>query len=245
MITQSSVVVGSSLLEIDHIFICVDAEPDPRIFDQLGLVCPDQYVRRFEQGIASRLVFFHNIYLELVWVENPEQAEIYAMRSGIDYTARSRWQVSTYCPFGIALRQTITDVSRDASRSQIALEAFTQKSDSVGGFVRLASENLVAQWEPFCYIIPSALALTTLFAHAQATRGQVTSHALGIQRLTHTRVCMEYPGTLTAPVSMLQTNNILELQQGRSFNLVLTFDHHRQNRSLSLHSLNIPLMLQY
>ena len=245
MITQSSVVVGHSLLEIDHIFICVDAEPDPRTFEQLGLVCPEQCVRRFEQGIASRLVFFNNIYLELVWVENPEQAEMYAMRSGLDYVARSQWKATTYCPFGIALRQAITDVSRDACCSRMASETWGQASDSMGGLVRLASANLVAQWEPFCYVIPSAVALTTLFSNAQTTQGQVTSHALGIQRLTHAKVCMAYPGTLTAPVSMLQANDILELEQGWPFNLVLTFDHHRQKQSISLHALDIPLTLQY
>ena len=239
MITQSLVTVGDSLLEIDHIFICVDAEPDPREFAQLGLICSDQVVRRVGQGTASRLVFFNNIYLELVWVEDAEQAEIYAMRSGIDYLSRSQWKVSQHCPLGIALRQ------RKRSNAGAELDIFGQSSKSIDGVIRLASSNLVAQWEPFCYMIPSAIALTTLFAQSRAMQGQVTNHALGIQRLTHAHIEIEHDGPLTPPISMLKRDGIVDLAQNRMFELILTFDDHQQGQCLSLSSLDIPVTLKY
>ncbi|NEQ98549.1 MAG: VOC family protein [Cyanothece sp. SIO2G6] len=239
MITQSLVAVGDSLLEIDHIFVCVDVEPDPREFSQLGLLCSERVIRREEQGTASRLIFFNNVYLELVWIENPQQAEIYAMRSGVDYLARSQWRVSRFCPFGIALRHSEV---RDSSAE---LGIFEQTSSAIDEVIRLASSNLVAQWEPLCYIIPSAIALTTLFAHAQSMQGQLTNHALGIQHLTHTSLAIQHSGTLTSPISMLSMEEIVELKREQPFELILTFDSHRQGQCLSLASLNLPITLKY
>ncbi|MEM9212776.1 MAG: hypothetical protein AAGD25_00235 [Cyanobacteria bacterium P01_F01_bin.150] len=239
MITQSSVTVGDLLLEIDHIFICVDAEPDPGAFARLGLICSDQVVRREQQGIASRLVFFNNVYLEFVWVEDAEQAEIYAMRSGIDYLSRAQWKVSQYCPLGVALRHcNVNDPDPD-------LNVFNHTSNVADGVIRLEASNLVAQWEPFCYIIPSAIALTTLFARSRTMQGQLTNHALGIQRLTHAHMSMEHEGPLTPPMSMLEKVGIVELTQNQQFELILTFDQHRQGRCLDLVSLDIPVILRY
>ena len=109
--------------ELDHIFILTDinaeiADPTPpnpplarggkggsaQRLSSFGLSEGSSRIHS-GQGTANRRFFFHNAYLELLWVNNPEEAkseEIYRTR----LWERWRDRHNGACPFGFCLRCT-------------------------------------------------------------------------------------------------------------------------------------------
>ena len=240
MSVHSLILVDDSLLEIDHIFICLAAPPNQYLLRELGLVCSDRLVRHPHQGTISSLIFFENIYLELIWVENETAAEIYAMRSGIDFLARSYWQQTNVSPFGIALRQ----------KPEIEIRNLEVGNDSErrihnNEFLNFAADNLAAQTEPLCFIIPDSISLRTIFDPTSETHRQLTSHPRGLRTLTKTLVATEQTSNLSAPVSMLLRDGVIQIEQNASPRLELTFDYGNRGGSLDLRLVGIPAILKY
>ena len=237
---QSLVVAGDSLLEVDHILICVETAPSVHLLQEMGLVCADHTVHRQEQGTVSLLIFFENAYLELIWVEDAEVAEIYAMRSGIDFLARSSWRQTQASPFGIALRQK-SEPERSVSRQSMPLEP----EDRSHLFINFSGSNLVAQAEPLCFVIPESVTLPALFDRSMTHHQRLLAHPLGIKRLTHVCLALNSPGSLSAPMTMLVKEGVLEIEQSQIPHLLLWLDQGRQGRSLDARQMNIPMTLKY
>jgi Glyoxalase-like domain len=89
--------------ELDHVFLWVSAgAPEAEGLVALGLT-EGQPNRHPGQGTACRRFFFANAYLELVWVESPEEA-----RGEVARPLRlwERWsgRGAGACPFGVILR---------------------------------------------------------------------------------------------------------------------------------------------
>lgn len=92
-------------LELDHAFICTSVgAPEAEALIRFGLLegAPN---RHLGQGTANRRFFFENAFLELLWVENPAEAQsALVRRTGIF----DRWsnRGAGASPFGICLRPT-------------------------------------------------------------------------------------------------------------------------------------------
>jgi hypothetical protein len=93
--------------ELDHVFICVSrGAPEAEHLVQFGLR-EGQSNTHPGQGTANRRFFFRNAMLELLWVEDPREAQ----SEGTAVTRLwERWsnRQSGACPFGIVLRPTAT-----------------------------------------------------------------------------------------------------------------------------------------
>lgn len=92
---------------IDHIFMLIDPEgPEIDRMKKLGLA---ESYRRTHPGQGTRNVCycFDNMFLELLWVDEPDAARSPAIkRTGI--YERSLWQSREVCPFGIAWRGALS-----------------------------------------------------------------------------------------------------------------------------------------
>src|SRR6476646_1436267 len=97
-------------IEFDHLFVCVSSsgtdEANALAAVGLGEGTPNTHPG---QGTACRRFFFHNAYLELLWVTDPAEAQSEAIRPTHLW---KRWtQRSTgMCPFGIGFRPGIGHV---------------------------------------------------------------------------------------------------------------------------------------
>ncbi|MBX7541994.1 VOC family protein [Qipengyuania sphaerica] len=94
----------SGVMEIDHIFAMI--HPSDRVLQtlmDLGLVV--SYRRKHEgQGTANACFCFENLYLELLWIEDPVQTSSGSSR-GLGLLDREKGSHSSLSPFGIAWRQ--------------------------------------------------------------------------------------------------------------------------------------------
>lgn len=227
------------MLEINHIFVCLKGAPNKLVEENIGLICSDNIIKYPQQGTCSQLLFFENAYIEFIWVENITMAEIYAIYSGIDFIARSYSPENIYSPFGIALRQKVDFVyPQDSSFSSLNYQPPEQ-------FINFAVDNFAAQTEPICFMIPESVSFLNIFNPIIKEHRQRINHSLGIRKLTNTHVAMSKKGNLTNPISMLQTEAIIEIELNAPPLLELTFDYGRRGESIDLQAIGIPIILKY
>lgn len=235
----SSVLTRDSLLEIDHLLICVETAVECSTLTNLGLTSMTEVLRRPQQGTVSRLIFFENIYLELVWVEDEIAAENHAVRSGINFRSRAQ-QHNQASPFGVALRQTL-----DMSHRPFDLLSQPQNLNYSDTFVNFAAANLRLQNEPLCFVIPDAVSLIALLDRTSSIHQRLLTHATGMRRLTQTKVTIDTSSQLTDSITILQREGVMEVRQGGLPLLELSFDEQAQQKTLDLRWLGIPVVLNY
>ena len=235
---MTQLLINQTLLQIDHIFVCLETSPDKQFLKDLGLICSDNVTYHPQQGTASTIIFFENTYIELIWVEDEMMAEIYAMRSGIDFTVRAFSPEKAASPFGIALHQKPNIVHPELTSSHLNHTASEQ-------FINFAASNLAAQTEPLCFMIPESVSFSNIFNTLLEAHRKLINHPLGITKLTNTSIAMQKSGFLTNPISMLERDGIIEIEQNTSPLLELTFDYGSQSESIDLQSIGIPIVLKY
>ena len=64
---MAQLLINETLLQIDHIFVCLETAPDKQFLKEKGLICSDNVTYHRQQGTASRIIFFENTYIELIW----------------------------------------------------------------------------------------------------------------------------------------------------------------------------------
>jgi hypothetical protein len=90
-------------LELDHVFVCTDVgAPQADALARFGLV-EGKPNRHPGQGTANRRFFFENAFLELLWVDDPREAQ------GPDVARTGLWErwsrrTAGASPFGICFR---------------------------------------------------------------------------------------------------------------------------------------------
>lgn len=90
---------------IDHVFVFVEADgPEIAMMKATGLV---ETYRRDHPGQGTRNVCycFDNLFLELLWVDDPDAARSAAIKRAGLYE-RSLWRTNGACPIGIAWRRS-------------------------------------------------------------------------------------------------------------------------------------------
>jgi hypothetical protein len=96
---------GENYLEIDHIYICTETKaPSGDLLKEFGLEegTPNTHPG---QGTASRRFYFHNLMLELLWVESVEEVQSERTKP-MRLFERCLLRTSEVSPFGIGFRPT-------------------------------------------------------------------------------------------------------------------------------------------
>lgn len=90
-------------MELDHLFLFTRSDgPEIELLAQMGFV--ETYRRAHPgQGTANVCYCFDNLYLELLWVQDPDEVRS-APIARTKLLERSRWRNNGACPFGIAWR---------------------------------------------------------------------------------------------------------------------------------------------
>ena len=92
-------------MDLDHLFVLVDPN-GPELDDLRALGLVETYRRKHPgQGTENMCFAFDNLYLELLWVSDPQEARSPSItRTGL--FERSLWRTEGTCRFGIAWRET-------------------------------------------------------------------------------------------------------------------------------------------
>jgi Glyoxalase-like domain len=241
-VASSQKVYQQGLLEIDHVFICLSALPVAAWFREAGIVGAEPTVFHPDRGTVSQVVFFETMYLEFIEVVDWDAAKRFASQTGIDFAARCNWQQSGASPFGIGLRHRPDQNTAIRSRRSPQLSATDSLQDLPLSF---SSENLLAQSDPLCFVVPGAMALPALIDSNSERYRRKVRHPLGMERLTQTVIKLKNSRTRSQPIQFLQDAGIAILEPGSAPCLELTFDQQQQCKRLDLQMIAVPLVLKF
>lgn len=228
-------------LEVDHIFVCTTKEAESiSVLQELGLHCSNQPVRHVKHGTASKIIFFENSYLELIWIEDKHLVEQQSVQTGIQTLTRLHKQHMGASPFGVGLRRK-PDPSKVVSDSSLYWAESMRASHKSISF---AAENFVNQQEPFCFIIPDCIALTAWLYPSLTAHQQLISHPLGVRKLTSVKITINSDKDLTDAMSLVCTNSAVTIERGESPLLELTFDEGVREKKLDVRPF-LPILLKY
>lgn len=156
-------------MPVDHLFWCVDDERDAVAWvERLGL--RETYRRRHVgQGTSNICCAFDDLFLELLWVVDVEEARG-PLISPTALAARGAWRRSGACPVGVALRGGLGGLG--------PTWAFTPPYLPPGGAIRILS----ASSEPSAPLVFGALESLRPAEWPEARRGRLQRDAgrLGI-----------------------------------------------------------------
>ena len=226
-------------MELDHIFIFTQ-EPEhiASALQQLGLTEGTPNVHP-GQGTACRRFFFHNAYLELVWVANENEVK----SPGIAKTKlweRSQYQLTKYCPFGLCFRakENVKDsvflLFEDGWRYY---SPFLPK----GQFANIAS-NYHFPAEPMLFEMPFFGIAPKDYA---SEKQQPLSHEKGFKEIT--KVTLTLPTTtnnLSMAMQKVLHDGMVNVLEGEDYAACLEFDGGKMGETQDFYQL-IPLTLRW
>ncbi len=98
-------------MELDHIFICVNKDAvEAELLTSLGLIEGSRNIHP-GQGTANRRFFFHNVMLELLWLENSNEAQS-PLTQPTGLFERCSLNSEQASPFGFCFRPTLLSESQ-------------------------------------------------------------------------------------------------------------------------------------
>lgn len=218
---------------VDHVFIlCSQGAPEAAGLLAAGLV-EGSGNSHPGQGTACRRFFFHNAYLELLWVEDPRQAASAATwRTRLLERWTDRGQGAS--PFGIALRP---EVAGTPVEPPFATWPYTPRYLPDGWSLAMASD--VPLSEPQMFFMAFAQRPDAPFAPVR----QSLEHPLGVQELTGVTIRVPYEDPWSPAARALATLGLVSWERGGEDLMELRFDGVEAGRSIDLRP-GLPLVLR-
>lgn len=219
-------------VELDHLFICTDVgAPAAERLRDLGLTegSPNRHPG---QGTACRRFFFPNAMLELLWVEEPgeAQAEVVA-RTRLWERWAGRHGVAS--PFGVCLRPG------PSGGTAAPFDAWPFRPPYLPEGLAFGVADGTPLTEPMWVHLPFARPQD----QAPPERRQPMEHRLGIRLVTRVRLC----GPVTAwsdAARRVREAGVLELETEPEHRLEIEWDGGQQGREADLRP-ELPLVLRW
>ena len=169
------------VLELDHVYIVVrpGAAEAVRALQLAGILIDTTADRHDGEGTVSMAAFFHNAYLELLWVDSTVPVDSAHQTDVADFRRAADWARTGASPFGLGLHFRTggpTDVRFPMTRDPIP------ESDPPAEYLllRQAAESLAVD----LFIMPADRAVTNWLGRYSARRPDLFAHPLGVQRIT-------------------------------------------------------------
>jgi hypothetical protein len=167
------------------------------------------------QGTACRRFFFDNAYLELLWVDDAEEAQgDLVIRTGL----WTRWSQRTTgaCPFSFVLRPG------DDHVGPLPFETWAYRPSYLpeGLSIDIAIDTPISE-PAFFYL--------AFQRGRRSTRPQLRTHALPVTTLTNVTAAMPPPLPQSAAATFAAATGLVTFETGEDYVLHLTFDHHSED----------------
>jgi hypothetical protein len=215
---------------LDHLLLfCAKGAPEADALVHLGLTEGPSNTHP-GQGTANRRFFFHDAYLELLWVDDEIKARSETVRQTQLW---ERWagRLTDACPFGVVLRPG----SSDGLAPPFSVWAYRPTYLPAGLTIDVADN--VALAEPAIFYLGFAGA-------PRGTHDAARRHRLGLERITGVTIDTPVSGSCSDPVQWLKRSGIMSLRSAERWLMRVTFDGQRSGASTDLRPV-LPLILEY
>jgi hypothetical protein len=221
------------MFELDHLFVCTDVgAPEAEQLIKFGLTEGQPNVHP-GQGTANRRFFFHNAMLELVWVQNPAEAQSEPIRP-TQLWPRWSQRRSGACPFGVGLRP-----ARPGSEG-VPFPAWEYRPPYLPPPLAIHVGEDTPPSEPMWFY----LGFVRRPGPAELQRLQPLGHAVGFQRLTQVRLLSPSAANLSEVARAVARAGILTMAPATEHLLEMTFDGGPQGRGKDFRP-DLPLVFRW
>jgi len=216
---------------LDHVFVCCAVgAPEADVLTRFGLKegSPNTHLG---QGTACRRFFFHNAYLELFWVADPQEAQSDAVRPTRLW---DRWinRGRAACPFGIVLRP-----AADAADPKPPFPTWAYRPCYLPPQIAIE----IARDTPLSE--PAFFYLGFQRGRARVAQEPVT-HGIPASEITGIRIGTPAPGPRSAAAEAVQAAGLVAIHEADQFLMELTFDRATHGGSVDLRP-TLPLVLRW
>jgi Glyoxalase-like domain len=196
--------------ELDHVFVCCDVgAPEASLLVQRGFVegSPNSHDG---QGTANRRFFFSNAYLELLWVNDPAEAQ---REDVLPTQLWERWSRRTEgaCPFGIVFRPGVD------STAEVPFTCWSYRPPYLPSELSIEVVREITTSEPLIFYLPFA-------RHRDPTGREPTTHSAGIDRIVNVSVTIPLAHEPSENFARVLDAGLLSLRRGPEYLLELDFE---------------------
>jgi hypothetical protein len=202
-------------IELDHIFVCASpgGEDEARALSKFGLSegTPNTHPG---QGTACRRFFFHNAYLELLWITDRAEAQSETIRPTHLW---ERWKArgSNACPFGLCFRPSTQEQSDAPFPTWEYRPPYLPPSWSFQ-----VGTNASVMNEPALFYLPFSRRPDS----QSAPRKQVMEHAAGLRELTRVELISPHGDHASPAFEAMLSTGVIRRRAGASQVVELGFD---------------------
>jgi hypothetical protein len=223
-------------LELDHLFTFTSAgAPEVERLLKFGL-SEGQANTHPGQGTACRRFFFHNAYLEFVWVHDQQEAASEWVRP-LGFTERSQYQQTGASPFGIILRPA----QGKADQVQLPFATWALRPPYLPEPLKLdVAENSADTTEPLLFYMSFGNRADSY----SVERRQPLEHAAGFKEITGLRTTL--PGAQGSSKALQATERIglARFIAGPSHLAEVIFDHKKHGKTKDFRP-ELPLVFRW
>jgi hypothetical protein len=220
-----------SPIETDHVLVWVSKNaPEASRIEGFGFLL-DELIHLFPgQGTASKVFWFENAYIELIWVDDIAEATQAGQKMSVDLLARNNWRQSDASPFGIGLRRCVGNKGKIPFATKNYNEAWMEPGTEI-----LMAKSSSELTEPMFFVVPEYMAYPG---------NKAIHHPLGVKKMTNIQITLNNITSLTSTSSNLQGYGIANFMMDSTPLLEITFDEGIQGKSCDIRP-EIPLLIHY
>lgn len=219
-------------MEVDHIFICTQyGAPEAEALKAFGLT-EGSSNKHPGQGTANRKFFFKNLFIELLWLENSEEAQSPVTAPTMLYERLTSKNINI-SPFGICFRP------ENPTDKTAKFPSWSYKPNYLPNNleVNVAKNTLLV--EPMWFFLSFASRPDV----ASQDKKQPLIHPNGLSEVTSIQVAIpNSKQNFTLPNE--QQLGILKINDGTEHVIAITFDHGKQELVHDLRPI-LPIIFKY
>lgn len=228
---------NNNCLEIDRLFLCVEKQLEViSILQEFGLYCPDTVVKSDLQGTLSKIFFFENLCLEVIWVNSRHPQS--QLSKAINFSGRANWKQSKLSPFGIGL-------SKKQQNNKLDIDPNLIDDLVIDHQIYYFEQNQKNFLEPFVFLLPNRIKYSSIFNHNVAQFEKYTKHPLMVKKITDIKITAQTGKRRDSRIiTTLKNNELLDISRGFEPLLEITFDYGIKREILDARP-TVPLVIKY
>jgi hypothetical protein len=221
-------------IALDHVYLLVaENAPETTVLQAAGLRPYARDARHDGQGMASRSLLFKNMYIELLWVRDAQEMIQHAEQTGLDLLeAEQQWRETGATPFGVAFHYT-----NNTSTLPVSVNRYETPWMPESSWIDMLPKTSI--YEPEYFVVSDKIAYINLpdpFPDSE--------HPIGVQRLTQLCITVTNSAGLGPMTQLLVEHNILQIREGPTPLMELTFDENTCGKSFDCRP-TLPLVIRY